>query len=542
MKIFYTLLLSFWAVAAYGSDGNARLMEQLKNTLANKGYFDRQKEKRVLSLQQQVKECQPQDLEKRYGLYSQLFEEYRSYQYDSAYVYTQKLIKLSLAMNDVSKQYDSKIKLGIILISSGMFKETLDCLTEVNPKVLNRNSKLCYYRLKCSYYVYLANYNNDKYYSSGYRKIAQKYLDTAISLTNRDSFEQLMYKAELPDTAGQQTPNYKYYELLLYHHKLTAHQTAMIASALGDYNQGEKRMELLLIAAINDIRSSTKETNAIFKVGCELYKNRRVKDAYLFMREALNNAEFYGSRLHKIEISSVLADIAANKILLAENEKNKFLVYLLSSLTAVIIISLISFIVFVQLKRLRVKELIIADKNKQLEKNNLRLAEDARIKEVYIGYFFNVYAEYIIKLEKLKRNIERKIKTEKYGDIIKLLGNIDIKKERDDLFRTFDRVFLLMFPDFITLFNALLKPEDQIWPKGDEVLNPHLRIFALLRLGISDNETIAKILEYTVSTIYTYKIRIKSRAIVGPDEFINRIMGIQVVDNTETTSPGAHAH
>ncbi|QEM10422.1 DUF6377 domain-containing protein [Mucilaginibacter rubeus] len=541
MKIFYTLLLSFWAVAAYGSDGNARLMELLKNTLANKDYFDRQKEKRVLSLQQQVKECQPQDLERKYGLYSRLFEEYRSYQYDSAYVYTQKLIKLSLIMKDVPKQYDSKIKLGIILISSGMFKETLDCLNEVDPKALNRNSKLCYYRLKCSYYVYLANYNNDKYYSKGYREIAQKYLDTAISLTDRDSFEQLMYKAELPDTAGQQTPNYRYYELLLYHHKLSAHQTAMIASALGDYNQGGKRMELLLIAAINDIRSSTKETNAIFKVGCELYKGRRVKDAYLFMQEALNNAEFYGSRLHKIEISSVLADIAANKILLAENEKNKFLVYLLSSLTAIVVITSISFIVFIQLKRLRVKELIIADKNKQLEKNNLRLAEDARIKEVYIGYFFNVYAEYIVKLEKLKRNVERKIKTEKYGDILKLLGNVDIKKERDELFRTFDRVFLLMFPDFITLFNALLKPEDQIWPKGDEVLNPHLRIFALLRLGISDNETIAKILEYTVSTIYTYKIRIKSKAIVGPDEFINRIMGIQVIDNTSTTSTGAGA-
>ncbi|WP_162997048.1 DUF6377 domain-containing protein [Mucilaginibacter kameinonensis] len=542
MKTFYTLLLTFWAVVTYGRDGNAHLMEQLKNTLANKGYFDHQKEKRILLLQQRVRECQPQNLQKQYGLYSQLFEEYRSYQYDSAYVYTQKLIKLSLAMKDVPKLYDSKIKLGIILISSGMFKETLDCLNEVDPKALSRNSKLCYYRLKCSYYVYLANYNNDKYYSKGYREIAQKYLDTAILLTERDSFEQLMYKAELPDKPGQQTPNYKYYELLLYHHKLTAHQTAMIASALGDYNQGEKRMELLLIAAINDIRSSTKETNAIFKVGCELYKSKKVKDAYLFIQEALNNAEFYGSRLHKIEISSVLADIAANKILLAENEKNKFLVYLLSSLTAIVIISSISFIVFVQLKRLRVKEVIIADKNKQLEKNNLRLAEDARIKEVYIGYFFNVYAEYIIKLEKLKRNVERKIKSEKYGDVLKLLGNVDIKKERDDLFRTFDRVFLLMFPDFVTLFNALLRPEDQIWPKKDEVLNPHLRIFALLRLGISDNATIAKILEYTVNTIYTYKIRIKSKAIVGPDEFINRIMGIQVVDNTSAASPDGQAH
>ncbi|GAA4323086.1 DUF6377 domain-containing protein [Mucilaginibacter gynuensis] len=531
MKILYTLLLWLLAVTVvYGQQNNDALMSQLKGMLVQRRVYDDRKEADIAGLKKALKHCSPNELEKQYQLCSSLFEEYRSYQYDSAYVYTQKMIGLSIAMHDLPKQYDSKIKLGIILISSGMFKETLDCINQVNPKVLDKGSKLRYYRLQCVYYADLAYYNNDKYYTKQYVEQANKYLDTAISLTENNSFEQIMYKAEIPDTAGQKISNYKYYEYLLYQRKLTPHQTAMIAAALSDHYQGAERMKLLLIAAINDIKSSTKETMAVYKIGTNLYKSGDIKNAYLFMQEALSNAQFYGSRLHKIEIASVLPDIAANKILISENEKNKFIIYLLSSLIIVVIISLISFIVFIQLKRLRVKERIIEEKNNQLEKINKRLSEEARIKEEYIGYFFNVFSEYILKLEKLKRNAERKMKSKKYDEVLALLSQIDIKQERDHLFRTFDRVFLKLFPNFITSFNALLKPEDQIWPKGNEVLSAHLRIFALVRLGINDNETIAKILEYTVSTIYTYKVRVKAKAIVPHDEFTNHIMDIQVVD------------
>ena len=143
----------------------------------------------------------------------------------------------------------------------------------------------------------------------------------------------------------------------------------------------------------------------------------------------------------------------------------------------------------------------------------IRLIEDTHIKEEYIGYFFNVISGYILKLEKLKRNVERKITIKKYDDILLSVNEINIKKERETLFYTFDHIFLKIFPNFISNFNSLLKKEDQIWPKDHEVLNTDLRIFALMRLGISDVETIANILEYSVNTIYVYKMRIKAKAL-----------------------------
>ncbi|MDQ0967897.1 DNA-binding CsgD family transcriptional regulator [Flavobacterium sp. W4I14] len=86
-----------------------------------------------------------------------------------------------------------------------------------------------------------------------------------------------------------------------------------------------------------------------------------------------------------------------------------------------------------------------------------------------------------------------------------------------------------IFPNFITVFNSLLNEEDQVWPKAPELLNTGLRIFALIRLGISDNEAIATILEYSVNTIYVYKMRIKAKANVSGDEFDRIIMSVKAV-------------
>ncbi len=43
-------------------------------------------------------------------------------------------------------------------------------------------------------------------------------------------------------------------------------------------------------------------------------------------------------------------------------------------------------------------------------------------------------------------------------------------------------------------------------------MNMDLRIYALIRLGINDNEKIASFLNYSVNTVYTYKTKIKGKA------------------------------
>jgi hypothetical protein len=530
----FLVLFGYFAFSTGSSVKTDSLLTELKNELTKKKIYDGQKEARIKNLKLKLAATSKTNYNTQYSICGKLYEEYKVYQFDSAYVYTQKLLTISNITHDVQKQYESRIKLGFILLSSGMFKETFDCLNQINTHFLNDSSKLEYYGLKSRAYADLADYNNDTNYSPNDNASSLKYLDSAIALSKPNSFDMLYYLGDREIRSGQNQHPSPYYIKLLAHYNLTAHQRAMVATGLSffysDIYQGDDRTKLLAIGAINDIRSSTKETLAIFKLGQQLYEDGNNKDAYIFIQQAMDDAQYYGARLRKIKIGAVLPMVAAQKIITTENEKNRFLLYFLSIAVIAILITLISFIVFIQLKRLKAKEKIIEEKNVQLEKINDRLTEDTHIKEEYIGYFFNVISGYILKLEKLKRNIERKLTIKKYDDILLSVNEINIKKERETLFYTFDHIFLKIFPNFITVFNSLLKKEDQIWPKDHEVLNTDLRIFALMRLGINDNETIANILEYSVNTIYVYKMRIKAKALVPSEQFDHKIMAIKAVD------------
>jgi tetratricopeptide (TPR) repeat protein len=521
----------FFGYSAFSAGRTDSLLTVLKNEILRKKAFDALKEAQIKRLKLSLSKIPAGNREKQYEIYDKLYEEYKTYQFDSAYVYTRKIENITLAMNDKPKFYETKIKLAFILLSAGMFKEGFDCLNQIDVRMIGDSSKIDYYSFKSRAYSDLADYNNDKNFTPQDNLLAVKYIDSALQLCQPGSYRQYSLLGNKQIFTGNTLRPSTYLTQLLLFYPLTAHQRAMAATGLSFfYNRPadlDERVYLLEVGAINDIRSSTKETVAAFKLGEVLYKQGKVNDAYILLQQALDDAQYYGARLRKIKIAAVLPIVAATKNINTENEKNSLRVYLLSIVAIALLITLISFIVFVQLKRLKAKEVIIEEKNIQLEKINDRLSEDSHIKEEYIGYFFNIISSYILKLEKLKRNVERKIITKKYEDILITINEINIKKERETLFYTFDHVFLKIFPNFITEFNALLKKEDQIWPKDHEVLNTDLRIFALTRLGISDNQTIANILEYSVSTIYVYKMRLKAKAIVPGDQFDSKIMAIE---------------
>ncbi|MBS1529719.1 MAG: tetratricopeptide repeat protein [Bacteroidetes bacterium] len=542
MRIFIpALVLVLFGYSAFSSTRTDSILNQLKIELKKKKSYDEQKELRIKDLKDELKTIPATNYGAQYSLCEKLYDEYKVYQSDSAYVYTEKLLALSAATHNIQRLNESKIKLSFLLLSAGMFKETFECLDQINTKVLDNRAKLEYYSVKSRAYSDLADYNSDKSYAPYDQQQAVKFIDSAIALTEPGSFEQLYYMGNKQVISGQFQQPSTYYLTLLNRYKLSEHERAMVATGLSFFFSGpyqeDDRDYLLAEGAINDIRSSTKETLAIFKLGQQLYLQGNIKDAYTFIQEAMNDADFYGARLRKMKISAVLPIVATQKILITENEKNKFLKYFLVIAVIAVLFSLGLFVVFIQLKRVQVKERIIEEKNAQLERINGKLVEDTHIKEEYIGYFFNVISGYILKLEKLKRSIERKVVTKKYDDILASVNEINIKKERETLFYTFDHVFLKIFPNFISNFNSFFKKEDQIWPKDHEVLNTDLRIFALMRLGINDIETIANILEYSVNTIYVYKMRIKAKALIPGDQFDHQIMSIKAVETLNSQLP-----
>lgn len=517
------------------SSSTDSIFSQLDYELNTKDVYDRQKEKRILNLKNAyLQVLKTNNLSRQFHFSMKLYDEYKSYQYDSAYVYAEKMYSLSKELGDKSKENESQVKIGFILLSSGKFKETFDILAYVNAKKLSDNVKLEYYSLMMRANFDLAAYNNDKKYAPGYKAQANVYIDSAIAISVPGSYDNL-YLVGYKNLANKNfAAAERNFLKLLKTNTLTEHQKAIVSSTLSNIyinsNDRQKGLDLLAYAAISDIRSSTKETLAIYWLAEFSYKNGDVKNAYKFIQEALSNAEFYGARQRQLQINSVLPIVAADKLNFIEQEKELFLKYLVSMCLLALLVIIISFILFRQLKKLKAKEKIIEDTNIELGIINGRLTEDAHIKEEYIGYFFDVISSYIEKLEKIKRTVDMKLSVRKYDDIQLIVNNIQVKKEREKLFHTFDRVFLKIFPNFIESFNSMFKPEDQIWPKDNEVLTTDLRIFALIRLGISDNERIANILEYTEKTIYVYKMRLKAKSICPSDQFDQKIMKIEAAN------------
>jgi hypothetical protein len=427
-----------------------------------------------------------------------------------------------------------------LLLHAGLFKETFDYLSEINAKLLDRKYKYDYYALKSGAYSNLAIYNSDENFTKTYNEKAVSYLDSAIAFCAPSSFDLLFTLGNRQVVAGETDRPPKYFLELLKHYKLTEHNRARLLTGLAAFYQGDdqndQRVWLLAESAISDIRSSTKETLATLLLAEDLFKHGDVDNAYHFIQQSRDDAGFYGNRLRKLKIESVLPDIAAEVNMATQREKNKFLTYFLSISLVTAVISLVSFMIFIQLRKLKIQDQMIKEKNKELNlindqllNINDKLREFATVNEKYIGYFFDVISGYILKLDRLKKNVERKILAKRFGEILPDLYDIDIKREREILFNTFDSVFVSIFPNFIAVFNSLFNKEDQIWPKAPELLNTDLRIFALIRLGINDIETIATILEYSVNTIYVYKMRIKAKAIFPGDEFDKLIMKVKAV-------------
>ncbi len=160
---------------------------------------------------------------------------------------------------------------------------------------------------------------------------------------------------------------------------------------------------------------------------------------------------------------------------------------------------------------------------------NYKLLESNKIKEEYIGYYFNMDTAFLDRIEKLKASIEKKLPERKWEEIKFILKGVDPKKEKEELLKNFDKVFLRLFPKFVSQVNTLFKDEEKIILKEDQLLNNDLRIFALIRLGITENEKIAEILDYSINTIYAKKSKIRNKTIVSNDEFEKKIMEITTI-------------
>ncbi len=162
--------------------------------------------------------------------------------------------------------------------------------------------------------------------------------------------------------------------------------------------------------------------------------------------------------------------------------------------------------------------------SEELQQSNDRLGDSDYIKVMCIGNIFSVCSSYINRIDEFRKNINRKIKAHQYEDIRRLTETTDLSQnELKDFYEQFDSIFLNIYPDFVEQFNTLLRPEEQIVPKEPRRLNTELRIYALIRLGITDSVRIASVLHYSPQTVYNKRLKMRSRTIVDKSSLVEHV-------------------
>lgn len=527
------------------------LIELLDNTISKSQLYVDQKEEKLTILRSRINESDSPITQ--FENASLLFNEFKSYKYDSAYHYANRMLGYAEIINNPNLLSQSKIALAFSCMSAGLFKEATEIASSVDTTQLHNTYKEEFYSFLSVMYLSMSDYSATQPYFDLYRTKSLLYTRKAYSLTNQKSPEALVLKMREYQLRNYYQQALEVGEKYLVVTSLSPHEFAIGASTLAFFYEvhGDttKALEYLIRAAIVDIRMAVKETSAIRQVADLLYKRGDIRHAYEFAIVALDDANFYNARHRKIEVGQILPIIEDGRFDIINRQKDKILTFAILSSILLALFFIAALIIFFQKRRLSKARVMILNQNAELRESNHelkytqdkisvqnadlitmneKLKEVHRIKDEYIGFFFSANSSYIERMEEYKRQVLRHIKNGHPEELLKSTSTGN-RREKEEMFAMFDQIFMRLFPDFIDRYNQLFDETDKVTVSSDGHLTPEIRIFALIRLGINENEKIAKLLDFSISTIKNYKTRVKNKSLIPNDLFEQEIMKIESV-------------
>lgn len=552
-SIIFLFLVIGWPVVLLATNSNDSILKILDKSLDKAQEYADLKENRLISLKASLSKAT--EVRQKYDICQQLYDEYSSYKFDSAYYYAGKMLEYVRTIGNKNLLAESKIALSFSCLSAGLYKESWEISGTIDSTQLDKPYQASLYDFLSTLYINMSDFSlvYENYIS--YREKSLYYCRKYIKTQQPDSKNIKIARIRELQIQEKYPQAIRLCEQYLSNKNVDLHEYAIIASTLGYFYLTQKdttqAIKNFASAAIADIKISTKETSAIRQLSEVLYLKGDIQKAYNYGMCALNDANFYNARQRKLEIGRILPIIEAGRFNIIEKQKKELLAFsiVVSILFVLVVFSTVMF--YRQKKKLASTRLFILNQNEELKTSNhkllkteeevrsqnitlrdinKKLIETHRIKDEYIGFFFSNNSSSLDKLDDYKKNVARKIRNRQFEELYQEATATDTRKEKEEMFSLFDQVFSKIFPDFVHQYNKLFKSEDQIEIKADGSLTPEIRIFALIRLGISESERIAKLLDFSLSTVKNYKTKAKNRSFVSNELFEQKIMEIGSVE------------
>jgi tetratricopeptide (TPR) repeat protein len=500
------------AANAISDDDVSMRLAQLDSALVHRQYYIKKRQHSIDSLRLCL-QSKPNDME----LLDKIVTAYTAFNNDSTLYY----IDLAMCTATSDDLLKFKLKRATLLPLAGFFETAIDEYSAINPDSVPGYLKAGYYDSGRQMHSYIASFYMA--YPDVYADNTRKCIALQKQLIDALPRNSVQYKFNLGEyyflTGETSKAEALLTELIEHNHpdrKLAAramHHLSSIAKARGDENG---HIYYLAGSAIEDIMEATREVVSLQDLGTTLYEHGDAERAYNYISAALANAVECGAAVRMVESSRGLPIIQQTHF--DHVRQWRHTMYIVVVVMALLMIGLVALLILI---RREIRQM--ATLQQSLKKAN-------HTKEIYISQFLSLCSIYMDKLNQFCKIANRKISTGKVDDLYKLTKSGKFVEEQSrEFYEVFDDAFLHIYPTFVADVNCLLRDDAQIELKEGERLNTDLRILAFIRLGIEESARIAQVLNYSLNTIYSYRNRMKSRAI-NRDTFEADILRIGSVD------------
>lgn len=532
-------------IGAKSSDASIeQILVSVDEAIAKSSVYEQEKLNKLQALKLILKETKPYSQE-RYDINQTLFTEYYSFVCDSALKYLDDNIALAKHLGREDLVTATQISKATVISKAGLFYEAMNILDSIDSSKLNRQSKINYFKSYNSLYQFLIEYEGESSdYSLRYRELANMYKDSVLNLVEPGSFDAVSIMGSRFMDDGNYDEGIRLLNSHLPKYQRGTREYSILASILAyGYLSQEKHTETIQYyaeSAISDIEGVVKENMAMRALAEAVFNDGETERANRYIQKSIDDANYYTARMRKNQ-SALMLPIISRTFQATQEEAHRQL-SMFFVIIATLAVGLVVSIYFTirQLKFVKASRRIISNSkdelqqlnkelteaNKAFEITNRELSEANCIKEEYIGRFLVLCSKYISTLEQYRKMLYQQAASGKIEELHHSLKSKKFVNETlEEFYSAFDSAFLKIFPDFVERINLLLPEDGQIILRGEEKLNTELRIFALIRLGVNDSTKIANFLRCSITTIYTYRSKVKNRSTIKED-FEKEIMKI----------------
>lgn len=312
MRHFITIVLLILLPLCAKAD-NSQLYKQLDAAIEKRAHYVEVKEKSLNDIKQGAKYVTSN--EDKLKLYEQLANGYKAYEYDSAMTYIKKGLVLAQKSNNILYHKRFQLSQTSLLITRGFYAEAKNIMQKIEPKEEDPlDYQFQYYYTLYGLYNNWSTYCENNEFSKIYDQQKVEYLKKTLELSpKKDAFYYyLLGEFYYYSYHSNNNKTIQYYKKALSMEKPDSRLHAMTAFALSEVYQKANNPKLtehyLLVAAISDITSATKENVALQNIALFIYKHktRSLNKAQEYINLSLEDAYAYNNRLRRIEISSKL--------------------------------------------------------------------------------------------------------------------------------------------------------------------------------------------------------------------------------------------